>query len=92
MQFGLTYSATCQTYWVIWEFPVLSSDRDTLCFAQKRLLDLKTINNLEREVQLDPFLRGSRSILLLSIIKIYGWLGWTNKMKYPGSVQKIPNW
>ena len=32
---GLTYSATCQIYWVIWDFPVLSPDRDILCFAQK---------------------------------------------------------
>lgn len=36
------------------------------------------------------FGRGSR--LLLSIRIIYGWLGWTNKMKYPGSVYKKPNW
>ena len=79
MQFGLTYSATCQTYWVIWNFPVLSPGRDTLCFAQKNCLNHQ-FNNLEREIQLDP--RGSRSILILLIIQIYGWLGWTNPIKW----------
>lgn len=32
---GLTYSATCQIYWAIWDFPIFSLDRDILCFAQK---------------------------------------------------------
>ena len=40
MQFGLTYSATCQTYWLIWDLPVLSPDGDILCFAQERLIEL----------------------------------------------------
>ncbi|RWR97901.1 clp protease proteolytic subunit chloroplast [Cinnamomum micranthum f. kanehirae] len=56
MQFGLTYSVTCQTYWVIWDFPVLSPDRDILCFAQERLIEpsiirsnFVLINRLHRE-------------------------------------------
>ena len=47
--------------------------------------------NLEREVQFDPFFWGGifKLILLILLIKKnYGWLGWTNKMKYPGSVYK----
>jgi len=48
MPLGLTYSATCQIYWVIWDFPVLSPDRDILCFAQKRF---GIIKKLEREVK-----------------------------------------
>jgi hypothetical protein len=54
MQFGLTYSATCQTYWVIWDLPVLSPDGDILCFAQEILIE-SSINHSEREVQLDQF-------------------------------------
>jgi hypothetical protein len=34
---GLTYSATCQIYWVIWDLPVLFPDRDILCFAEEIL-------------------------------------------------------
>ena len=56
MHLGLTYSATCQIYWVIWDFPVLSPDRDILCFAQKKLIELSKICSVKRnEVQLDPF-------------------------------------
>ena len=54
MQFGLTYSATCQIYWVIWDSPVLSPDRDILCFAQKRLIELSKICSVKcNEVQLE---------------------------------------
>jgi hypothetical protein len=76
MQFGLTYSATCQTYWVIWDFPVLSPDRDTLCFAQKRLFEPSNqYNNLEREIQLHFKGIKININIILSISKIYGWLG-----------------
>lgn len=86
MHLGLTYSATCQIYWVIWDFPVLSPDRDILCFAQKKLIELSKICSVKRnEVQLDPFCE-EVSRLILAIKIIYGRLGWTNKMKYPGSV------
>lgn len=34
---GLTYSATCQIYWVIWDLPLLFPDRDILCFAEEIL-------------------------------------------------------
>ena len=34
---GLTYSVTCQTYWVIWDLPALFPDRDILCFAEEIL-------------------------------------------------------
>lgn len=88
MHIGLTYSATCQIYWVIWDFPVLSPDRDILCFAQERLIESSKIWSVK--CNQTHFLRGFR--LLLPIRIIYGWLGWTNKMKYPGSVQKKPNW
>ncbi|RWR97764.1 clp protease proteolytic subunit chloroplast [Cinnamomum micranthum f. kanehirae] len=50
MQFGLTYSVTCQTYWVIWDFPVLSPDRDILCFAQERLIEPSIIRSAKKEV------------------------------------------
>lgn len=46
-------------------------------------------------MQLDPFFVLGGFRLILSIRKIYGWLDWTNKMKYPGSVYKKkpnPNW
>ena len=43
MHCGLTYSATCQIYWVIWYFPVLFPDRDILLFAQQRLIELSKI-------------------------------------------------
>lgn len=36
---GLTYSATCQIYRAIWDFPIFSLDRDILCFAQKDWLN-----------------------------------------------------
>lgn len=35
MQLGLTYSATCEIYWVTWDFPVLSPDRDIPGFDQE---------------------------------------------------------
>ena len=31
----VTYSATCQIYRAIWDFPIFSLDRDISCFAQK---------------------------------------------------------
>nr|UEE83358.1 ATP-dependent Clp protease proteolytic subunit [Epilobium palustre] len=34
---GLTCSATCQIFWAIWDFPVVSPDRDIAHFAQERL-------------------------------------------------------
>ncbi|KAF7800479.1 clp protease proteolytic subunit chloroplast [Senna tora] len=37
MQLGLTYSATCQIYWGIWDFPVLFPDRDILSFTPKKI-------------------------------------------------------
>jgi hypothetical protein len=40
MHLGLTYSATCQIYWVTWDSPILSPDRDILSFAQERLIEL----------------------------------------------------
>jgi len=36
-EMGLTYSAACQTYWVIWDFPVLFPDRKILCLAEEIL-------------------------------------------------------
>ena len=86
MHLGLTYSATCQIYWVIWDFPILSPDRDSLGFAPKKLIELSKICSVKcNEVQLDPFC-AEVSRLILAIKKIYGRLGWTNKMRYPGSV------
>lgn len=41
-------------------------------------------------MELDLFLVFGGFKLILSINKIYGWLGWTNKIKYPGSVDKNP--
>ena len=34
---GLTYSVTCQKYWVIWDLPVLFPDQDIRCFAEEIL-------------------------------------------------------
>ena len=82
----LTYSATCQIYWVIWYSPVLFPDRDILPFAQERLIELSKIWSVKcNEVHLNIFFRGVYK-LILAIQIIYGWLGSTNKMKYPGSV------
>lgn len=78
MHLGLTYSATCQIYWAVWDFPVLSPDRDILCFAQERLIESSKSWSVK-------FICGGFR-LILSIRIIYGWLDWTNKMKYPGSV------
>lgn len=56
MHLGLTYSATCQIYWVIWDFPVLSPDRDILSFTPKRLIESSKIWSVKcNEVQLDRF-------------------------------------
>lgn len=56
MHLGLTYSATCQIYWVIWYFPILSLDGDILCFAPKNKIELSKICSVKRnEVQIDPF-------------------------------------
>lgn len=75
MQFGLTYSATCQIYWVIWDSPVLSPDRDILCFAQKRLIELSKICSVKwNEVQLEIYFIffWGVSRLIFSIRMIYG--------------------
>lgn len=53
MHLGLTYSATCQIYWVIWDFPVFSSIE---IYSVSPTKDQLNHQNLEREVQLDPFL------------------------------------
>jgi len=84
MHRGLTYSATCQIYWVTWNFPILSPDRDIPSFAQKRLIELSKFWSVKYNLILFLFCRGIR--LILSIRIIYGWLDWTKKMKYPGSV------
>lgn len=56
MHLGLTYSATCQIYWVIWDFPILSLDGDILRFASKKKIELSKICSVKRdEVQIDPF-------------------------------------
>lgn len=83
MHLGLTYSATCQIYLVIWDFPVFSPIEISSVSPRKIHFIIK---NLEREVQLDPFWGGFG--LLLSIRRIYGCLSWTTTLKYPGSVKK----
>lgn len=89
MLFGLTYSATCQIYWVIRDSPVLSPDRDILCFTQKRLIELSKICSVkcnEMQLEIHFIFFGGVSRLIFSIRMIYGWLGWADKIKYPGSV------
>jgi hypothetical protein len=58
MHLGLTYSATCQIYWVIRDFPVISPDRDILSFTPKKtLVESSKIWCVKwNEVQLDRFL------------------------------------
>nr|YP_010190994.1 Clp protease proteolytic subunit [Aster sampsonii]QZL13372.1 Clp protease proteolytic subunit [Aster sampsonii] len=46
MQLGLTYSATCQIYWAIWDFPVFSPLEISPVSPTK---DLTLINRLYRE-------------------------------------------
>ncbi len=77
MHRGLTYSATCQIYWVIRYFPVLFPDRDILSFAQERLIELSKIWSVKcNEVKLNSFLNLKRVYrLILSIRIIYGCLG-----------------
>ena len=70
MHRGLTYSATCQIYWVIWYFPVLFPDQDILSFAQQRLIELSKIWSVKyNEVEFNLFFRGvDRLILAIRII------------------------
>ena len=84
---GLTYSATCQICWVIRDFPVLFPDRDILCFAQERLIESSKIWS----VKCNQIHFGGIQITIIIRI-IYGQLSGTKKLKYPGSVQKKPNW
>ena len=93
MHLGLTYSATCQIYWVVWDFPVLSPDGDIiLSFTppqKKGLIKPSKIVSVKcNEVQLDRFGWGKvRYLNYYSKFQIiYGWLGCNNKMKHPGSV------
>lgn len=62
MHLGLTYSATCQIYWVTWDFPILSPDRDILSFAQERLIDLSKIWSVKCNYIYFVFLEGEVGI------------------------------
>lgn len=72
MHLGLTYSATCQIYWVTWDSPILSPDRDILSFAQERLIDLSKIWSVKCNHIYFVFFLGGVSRLILSIRIIYG--------------------
>lgn len=66
-------------------FPVLFPDRDIPSFARERLIQLSKIWSVKcNQIHFLGRVYG----LILSIRIIYGWLGQTNQMKYPGSVQK----
>jgi hypothetical protein len=71
MHLGLTYSATCQIYWVTWDSPILSPDRDILSFAQERLIESSKIWSVKCNYIYFVFLEGV-SRLILSIRIIYG--------------------
>ena len=62
MHLGLTYSATCQKYGVIWDFPVLFPDRDILCFAQEIKME-SSKNWSVKCMQLDPLFGGIHSTI-----------------------------
>ena len=72
MHLGLTYSATCQIYWVTWDSPILSPDRDILSFAQERLIDLSKIWSVKCNYIDFVFWGREVSRLILSIRIIYG--------------------
>lgn len=80
MHRGLTYSATCQIYLVIWYFPVLLPDRDILSFAQERLIESSKIWSVKyNEVQFNLFFRGVYRLIFLIIIIYNLWLAWLDQ-------------